>query len=125
MNALVVEREWDIRESLKKKLERRGFEVFSAETAEEALNLCVVVDVDLVLTASILPEMTGFELIERIQQGRKDLKPESIVLLEKNESPEDALLKQRGFLGFLTKPVHEEKLGQCIDHSIISTEAGT
>ncbi|MHC4943707.1 MAG: response regulator [Planctomycetota bacterium] len=125
MNALVVEREWDVRESLKKKLERRGFEVFTAETAEEALNLCVVMDVDLVLTSSLLPEMSGLELIERINQGRKDLKPESIILLDKNESPVDAILKKHGFLGFLTKPVLEENLGQCIDQSSISTEAGT
>lgn len=115
MIALVVEREWDDKESLKKKLERRGYEVHTAENAEEALNLSTVLDVDLVITSSDLPEMSGFALIERIAEGRKDLSISSVILLERNESPQNALRNRVGSLSFINKPVLEESLSKCLD----------
>lgn len=122
MIALVVEREWDVKESLKKKLERRGYEVSTAENAEEALNLCTVLDVDLVITASDLPEMSGFALIERITEGRKDLSVSSIILLERNETAQNALRNRMRSLSFINKPVLEESLTKCLGTELRSTE---
>ena len=115
MIALVVEREWDVRESLKRKLANRGYQVHTAENAEEALNLCIVIDPDLVIASSNLPEMSGFTLLERIKEGRKDLEMISIVLLDRNETSLESVAARLGVNSLLRKPVMEEKLAQCLD----------
>lgn len=114
MIALLVERDWDTREVVKQKLQRRGFTVHTAETAEEALNLCVVFDADLIVTAAVLPEMSGFTLIDRIRQGRKDLELSAIVLLGKDEHPPKSLQALSALPALLNKPVQEEKLAECL-----------
>jgi len=122
MIALVVEREWDSRETLKKKLENRGYRVYTAENAEEALNLCIIIDANLVITSSSLPEMTGFSLVERIKTGRKDLNMSTIVLLDRNETTLEAVGKKFGIGAFLRKPVIEENLSKCLDEESLSSE---
>ena len=125
MIALVVEREWDVRESLKKKLANRGYQVHTAENAEEALNLCIVIDPDLVIASSSLPEMSGFALVERIKKGRKDLDVTSIILLERNETSLESVAARFGVSTLLRKPVMEEKLAQCLDKDAVSSEMGS
>lgn len=125
MIALVVEREWDVRESLKRKLANRGYQVHTAENAEEALNLCIVIDPDLVIASSCLPEMSGFTLMERIKEGRKDLEMISIVLLDRNETSLESVAARLGVNSVLRKPVMEEKLAQCLDQDAVSSEMGS
>jgi DNA-binding response OmpR family regulator len=123
MNALVVEREWDVRESLKKKLQARGFDVSTVDTAEDALNLCIIIDFELVITASILPEMSGFRLVERITQGRRDLKIRTIVLLNRDGDPMESLARYNGVDALLRKPITEDGIARCLDKETIYTEA--
>jgi DNA-binding response OmpR family regulator len=114
MKAIVVDREWLVRDTLKKKLQGLGYKVFTADTAENALNLCIIHDVDLIIAGAMLPEMSGFELIERITSGRKDLDVSSILLLERDEKLEEILGKRSGIKGFMTKPATGEALERCL-----------
>ena len=123
MKAIVVDREWEIRESLKRKLQGRGFEVFTAATAEEALNLCIVVDVNWVFTASDLPEMSGFALIQRIKEGRKDLNVSGIVLVSRNKDLAESLGPNSGVAAILKKPVTEEALAKTLDKEFLYSES--
>jgi DNA-binding response OmpR family regulator len=114
MKALIIEKEWVVRDTLKRKLQGLGYKVITTDTAEEALNLCILQDVDLIITSAMLPEMSGFELIERIASGRKELEITSLILLERDEKIEDVLCRRSGIAGILTKPVTGEALERCL-----------
>jgi len=121
MIALIIEQEWDVRESLRKKLEARGYEVHLADNAEEALNLGIVIDMDLIITSAVLPEMSGFELIKRITEGRKDLNFTSLVLVDRDEKLSTSLSKHAGVKSVIRKPITEDLIDQSLGEQSLST----
>lgn len=122
MNALIVVREWDVWESLEKKLQARGYNTYLAENAEEALNLSIVVDFDLIITAAVLPEMTGFTLIERIVEGRKDLKIKSYVMVSRDEKLGESLCDHSGITSMIRQPITEDLLDQHLELEGLSSQ---
>jgi len=70
MNAtiLLVDVASEERENWKAFLESQKFEVFTAETAESARQLCLRLQPDLVLLHDHLPQVRGFELCRRLKQ---------------------------------------------------------
>ncbi len=65
---LVVDDEEDIRESLVEYLSSLGYHVESAKDGEEALELLLTRDYDLVLLDMFLPRMTGLEVLTRLKE---------------------------------------------------------
>ncbi len=63
IRVLIVDDEYPIRVSLGGYLEDRGFEVFSAESAEETLDMLTRQDIDCVVVDLRLPGLDGTELI--------------------------------------------------------------
>ncbi len=63
IRVLIVDDEYPIRVSLGGYLEDRGFEVFSAESAEETLEMLTRQDIDCVIVDLRLPRLDGTELI--------------------------------------------------------------
>ena len=114
MKVLVVDREWIVRDTLRKKLQKEGNRVYTVDTAEEALNLTIIADIDLLITAADLPEITGFDLIERITRGRKDLDISAIVLLDREAGFDRGTPKGRAKTRLLMKPVTGEALEKCL-----------
>jgi DNA-binding response OmpR family regulator len=74
---LVVDDEGAIRYSVSKTLQRIGYEVDEASSGEEALEMMVKREYDVVLTDIRMPGLTGVELLKRI----KDVSPDAIVIL--------------------------------------------
>lgn len=72
---LLVEDEENVRRVTGRLLERLGFRVLLASSAEEALELYEGRGVrpDLVLTDVVMPGLTGFELAERLRAADPDL----------------------------------------------------
>lgn len=72
---LLVEDEENVRRVTGRLLERLGFRVLLASSAEEALELYEGRGVrpDLVLTDVVMPGLTGFELAERLRASDPDL----------------------------------------------------
>ena len=114
MNALVVDRDWAVRDALKRHLERSGYTVMTAENAEEAVNLCTAREVALLVTSADLPEMTGFELADRVRRGRRDLDTACIVLLERDPAFAGFLGRRSGKVERLVKPVTAAGLRACL-----------
>jgi len=50
---------------------REGFSVFEASTGLEALNLVEQEKIDIIFTGIIMPQMTGFELMEALRRSVK------------------------------------------------------
>jgi two-component system chemotaxis response regulator CheY len=68
MRALVVDDAASMRAILRRTLQERGFEVVTASRGSEALNMMSETTVDLVTIDWNMPEMTGFELLQKIRQ---------------------------------------------------------
>jgi signal transduction histidine kinase len=79
------------------------YQVYSAESAEEALHIVENTPVDVIITDQRMPEMTGVELLERVRETRPDVA--GIVLTGFTDSPAimSAINKAQVFR-FLTKP---------------------
>jgi len=74
---LVVDDEGAIRYSVSKTLQRIGYEVEEAASGEEALEMMIKRDYEVVLTDIRMPGLTGVDLLKRI----KDTAPDAIVIL--------------------------------------------
>jgi len=63
---LVIDDEKLIRWTLEQHLAKEGFEVISADSAEKGLEIINEEAPDLILLDNRLPEMTGLELLEKL-----------------------------------------------------------
>jgi DNA-binding response OmpR family regulator len=71
---LMVEDEADVRDVLTATLQRAGYSVSTAASAEEAADLAVDDTFDLLITDVVLPGISGVELAHRLQQAHPGLR---------------------------------------------------
>ncbi len=70
---LVVDDEESLREICKDALKDEGYEVLQAENGQDALNVIMSNDIDLVISDLRMPEMNGLQLLEKIKEKNLDL----------------------------------------------------
>jgi DNA-binding NtrC family response regulator len=70
---LIVDDDGPQRRSLRLGLELAGFEAVAVPTADEALGLLEVEDVDLAIVDVMMPGVTGLQLVRRLQFRHADL----------------------------------------------------
>jgi two-component system, cell cycle sensor histidine kinase and response regulator CckA len=107
---LLVEDEAAVRASVRRLLEWHGYTVLEARNGAEALTVFEAYerDIDLVLTDVVMPEMGGYELVERLRARRPDLR---VVFM--SGYAERALTSNGSILagtGYLEKPFTVETL---------------
>lgn len=104
---LVVDDEPDLREILQCNLENAGYEVDTAESAEQALKMLTPAH-DLILLDVMLGGMSGFKMAEKL---RKDMKNHTPVIFLTAKDTENDLLTgfSTGADDYMSKPfsVHE------------------
>mgnify|MGYP003883377071 CR=1 FL=1 len=100
---ILVEDDPMISEIYQKKMEEAGFEVKPAITSKQAIEMAERENADLMLLDLILPQMNGFEVLEKIKstEGGKKLKVIIFSNLSSKEERDKAL--QLGASGFITK----------------------
>ena len=108
---LVIEDENDLKEALRIRLEREGFKVYFAESAEKGLEIARETKPDLVIMDVVLPgAMDGVEATYRMKHD-EILKDTPVVILTVKASEEDKL---RGFKdgadAYMSKPFDHEEL---------------
>jgi PAS domain S-box-containing protein len=112
---LVVEDEPDVRRMAERMLTKNGYSVFGTGVGEEALAICreEELEIDLLLTDVIMPEMLGTELVERV----KLLRPGISIVFMSGYSHEvlapGALAEQNG-CAFIEKPFSAGELLKAI-----------
>jgi putative two-component system response regulator len=113
---LVVDDEEAIRSSMRKYFVLQGYEVATAATGEEALEVlgrqkitCMLLDVN-------LPGINGVELVPRILE----IEPNTAILMltAVNDATSAALCMQRGALDYLIKPIDLGHLGRAIQTAL-------
>jgi CheY-like chemotaxis protein len=92
-------------------LERRGMKVFTASTGNEAIDLLETLpDVSIVLMDIMMPEMDGYQTIQRIRQNATFRKLPIIALTAKAMKGDREKCFEAGASDYLAKPVNTEQL---------------
>jgi two-component system response regulator AtoC len=113
---LVVDDDRNMCELLESGLGRRGFEVVSRLSADEASEQLSAEDFDVVVTDLNMRGMNGVELCERIAGNRPDL---PVVVITAFGSLESAVAAIRaGAYDFITKPLELEALGLTLERAV-------
>lgn len=112
MKILVVEDDPDVREALALMLTNAGYEVMEAEDGERAIKKFVDCDCSVVLLDWMLPEMSGIEVAQRMQ----DIRYVYIIMVtgkEKEQNAEKAV--EAGVRDYLQKPFDPDELMECVE----------
>jgi len=109
---LVVDDERFMRMQVRQVLQRDGYDVFEAESGEQAIEYFDQQKPDLVLLDGMMPDMDGFECCRRLRArpGAERLPVLMITGLDDRSSIEQAFAA--GAEDFVTKPVHWDVLRQ-------------
>ena len=110
LHILAVDDSKSIRRMVSQVLSEAGHTVTTANDGKEALELATEVCFDLVVADINMPEMDGFELVERLRQTEQ-YKTTPIIFLSTEGSVESREMgKQLGAAAWITKPFNPVKL---------------
>jgi len=113
---LVVDDEGAIRYSISKTLQRVGYQVHTAASGEEALEMMQHQEYDVVLTDIRMPGLTGVELLSQIKQTAPDA---VVILLTGYASLETAIESLRlGAHDYLVKPSSSQNIRQSVAEGV-------
>jgi DNA-binding response OmpR family regulator len=100
---LVIDDEPDTLGLIELTLQTAGFQVKTAPSADLALGLITSDTYDLLLLDIMMPGMTGFELIETLNERQAEIPP-VIFLTAKSREEDREMGEKLGAAAFLTKP---------------------
>ncbi|KIR03704.1 Two-component response regulator colocalized with HrtAB transporter [Lachnospiraceae bacterium TWA4] len=105
---LVVEDDKSTRKLMTAVLKHAGYEVFSAENGEDALQFMDKQHIDLILLDVMMPKMDGYEFTETLRSVGDNT---PILMVTAKQLPEE---KCKGFLvgtdDYMVKPVNEDEM---------------
>lgn len=106
------------RNLLRRRLESEGHEVVEASNGQEAFDLLKESDYDLVLLDILMPEMDGYQTLERMKSDARlsELPVMMISALDEMESVERCI--EMGAEAYLLKPFHLQQLRTRIGSSL-------
>ena len=101
---LLVEDEPLLGSLLKKRLEKNGFDVVLARDGNEALEFVTGNNPDLVLLDIILPKISGFEFLEKLQQSKQGRENAPVIIVSNLGQESDlARGESLGAVGYFVK----------------------
>ncbi len=104
---LVVDDKESNRDLLMRRLERQGFQIETAENGVQALEKLAKNTYDLVLLDVIMPEMDGFQVLERIKNDQKFCHLPVIMISALDEIESVVRCIEMGAEDFLQKPFNQ------------------
>ncbi|MGI8556650.1 MAG: sigma-54-dependent transcriptional regulator [Pyrinomonadaceae bacterium] len=119
-NILIVEDEELMRSILRQLLNSANYRVFTADSAETALEIFAAEEIALTLTDIKMARMDGLELLDRI----KTIDDESLVIIMTAFSSVDSAIAalRKGAYDYITKPFVNEDLLQTVKNAIRQRE---
>ncbi len=107
---LIVEDEREIREMVALALERAGFKVIEAGSAEEAVERLEGLSPDVVVIDWMLPGSTGIELVRRIRHDEHTAQLPILMLTARGEETDKLRSFEVGVDDYVTKPFSPREL---------------
>ncbi len=121
MSALVVDDDPAVRLVIRKKLERQGFVVVTANDGEGALDACTTTRFDLVITDLSMPGMSGLDFMRLARDAGLDA---PVIFLTATASVPSAVEAMKsGAFEFLEKPLRADRLVEIVDAAMTSRKA--
>lgn len=109
---LVVDDEHDVCDMLEKFLTLKGYEVYTALSGREALDLVKKKKPHIVLLDIRMPEMNGLECLERIKEIDTEIGVIMITAIKQEEVGKKAM--ELGAYDYITKPLSLQYLQDCL-----------
>ena len=113
---LVVDDEMEIREFLKAFFEEREFEVATASSGKQALEVLDQVKPQVVLLDVHMPGMDGLSVLRKIKEQHPSMKVIMVTALETQDKIEEAM--RLGADNYITKPLSLEYLEKDVQDKI-------
>lgn len=115
MKLLIVDDEESFRHHLSNLFERRGYHVFEAQNAGEAINLARKTRFDVVLLDIVLPDMDGIEVLKNFKRLYPDVQ---VIIMTGNATVENAIASMKlGAYDYLIKPFDIEEMTILVDRA--------
>ncbi|MEP6901882.1 MAG: response regulator, partial [Actinomycetota bacterium] len=119
-NVLVVEDEELMRSILRQLLEAEGYQVFTASSAETALEIFPAVEIAVTLTDIKMSGMDGLELLSQIRAVDEEA---MVIVMTAYSSVDSAIAAlRRGVYDYITKPFVNEDLLKTVRNAIRTKE---
>jgi len=99
---LVVDDEESVRDVVSEALEAAGYDVTTAASGFEAIELLTGAPFDLMFLDIKMPGMSGQQVLDWVKTERRDMPV--VMLTAVTGAASEAEFRQRGALGYLTKP---------------------
>ncbi len=117
---LVIDDEVDIRNGLAANFEMDGYDVKTAATGQEGLDLLSQGDIDLVITDLRMPGISGQEVLRHVTREMPGI---PVIVLTGHGSIDAAVEAMRdGAYDFLTKPLNLDQLGMIVQRALETRE---
>ncbi len=117
---LVIDDDPSNREAISLLLNSSGYQVQSAASGEEALELLQKNSFEVILTDLFLPGISGIDILKRVKE---DAPSSSVILITGKASAETAVEAMKsGAFDYLTKPLHFERLKVVISKALEKTQ---
>jgi signal transduction histidine kinase len=102
---LIVDDIADNRTILGRRFERRGYQITEAESGQGALDAIARQTFDVVLLDVMMPDINGFEVLQRIREQHSDVVLPVIMVTGKTDSEDIVQALTMGANDYITKPV--------------------
>lgn len=113
---LIVDDDADILKLLEMRLTASGYEVTSAQSAQQALSLFSMRTPALIISDLRMPDMDGFAFFQAVHALNPTVP--FILLTAHGSIPEAVLATQQGIFSFLTKPFESKNLLEQVAHAL-------
>lgn len=118
-NVLFIDDEKDITELARVLLDFNDFAAVTANDGKEALKILEEQKFDAIATDIMMPEISGFDLIEQVRTSGKDYANVPIIVLTaKILTPEERKLLMHHNVMFLSKPFEPSQLVDLLNDAI-------
>lgn len=111
---LVIDDEQDVRELLRRVLEKEGYRVLTATDGEEGLSLAMRDRPDLIITDLVMPQMDGYTFLTRLRERRETAEVPVIVVSVKTDLPSTVFTVVKGAAAHVGKPFDVEELTRAV-----------
>jgi two-component system, NtrC family, response regulator AtoC len=113
---LVVDDDAYTRDIFEQKLEHSGYEVETAESAEEALGKVKKVDPQLIITDLRMPGMDGLQLLEKVKGSMPDV---DVIVVTGHEDMTSAVTAMKaGAFDYIVKPVNLREVDALVERCL-------
>jgi DNA-binding NtrC family response regulator len=114
---LIVDDEPIVRESIRDWLKDSGYDVYTAESGEEALSLIEKQEFGIIVIDVRLPGKTGIKVLSEIKEHKPQIKSIVITAYPSTELAAEAM--KLGAVDYLIKPVNPDDLEHLIQETLI------